>query len=196
VVLFTFVRGVKDPAALKSDLAAVDGAFFFDQHRFLAEAYGKYRERTLELMGLGLVLVFLIVFARYRRLRLTLAAFLPALLAAGCTLGVLGLAGLEANLMHLVALLLVLSMGVDYGIFMVEHRNEPESRSATLLSIVIACLTTVFSFGALALSINPALRALGVSVFVGDVLSLLLAPTALGLLPERDRSLDPASIAP
>jgi predicted exporter len=61
---------------------------------------------------------------------------------------------------------------------------------------VIACLTTVLSFGALALSINPALRALGVAVLVGDVLSLLLAPTALGLLPERDRSLDPASIAP
>jgi predicted exporter len=196
VVLFTFVRGVQDPEALEKDLAAIDGAFFFDQHRFLAGAYGQYRQRTLELMGLGLVIVFLIVLVRYRRLRLTFAAFFPALLAAASTLGVLGLAGLEANLMHLVALLLVLSMGVDYGIFMVEHRSDPESRSATLLSIVIACLTTVLSFGALALSINPALRALGVSVFVGDVLSLLLAPTALGLLPERDRSLDPASIAP
>ena len=196
VVLFTFVRGVKEPEALAKDLSAVSGAFFFDQHRFLADAYREYRQRTLELMGFGLVIVFLIVFARYRRLRLSFAAFFPALLAAASTLGVLGLAGLEANLMHLVALLLVLSMGVDYGIFMVEHRSDPESRSATLLSIAIACLTTVLSFGALALSINPALRALGVAVLVGDVLSLLLAPTALGLLPERDRSLDPASIAP
>jgi predicted exporter len=196
VVLFTFVRGVTDPEALQRDLAAVEGAFFFDQHRFLADAYGKYRRRTLELMAVGLMIVFAIVLARYRRPRLALAAFIPALLAAASTLGVLGLVGLEANLMHLVALLLVLSMGVDYGIFMVEHRSDPESRSATLLSIVIACLTTVLSFGALALSINPALRALGVAVLVGDVLSLLLAPTALGLLSERDRSLDPASIAP
>ncbi len=194
--LYTFVRGVKDPEALAADLAPIEGAFYFDQHRFLAEAYGRYRERTMELMGFGLVIVFLIVLIRYRRMRLTIAAFVPSLLAAASTLGFLGIVGLEANLMHLVALLLVLSMGVDYGIFMVEHRTPGVERSASLLSIVIACLTTVLSFGALALSSNPALRALGVAVFVGDVLALLLAPTALGLLPERDRSLDPTGIDP
>lgn len=187
VALFTFVRGVEDVEGLQADLAPVEGAFFFDQHRFLAGAYGRYRTRALELVAVGLVGVFLIVLLRYRSLRLALAAFLPALVAAGSTLGLLGLLGMEANLMHLVALLLVLSIGVDYGVFMVEHRSHPDSRSATLLSIVVACLTTMLSFGTLAMSINPALRALGVAVGVGVMLALLLAPTALGFFADTGR---------
>lgn len=184
VALFTFVRGVRDVEGLKADLASVEGAFFFDQQTFLTGAYGRYRTRALELVAVGLVGVFLIVLFRYRRLRLALAAFLPALVAAGSTLGLLGLLGMEANLMHLVALLLVLSIGVDYGVFMVEHRSHADVRAATLLSIVVACSTTMLSFGTLAMSSNPALRALGVAVGVGVMLALLLAPTALGFFAE------------
>jgi predicted exporter len=180
VVLLTFIRGVKDREALERSLAQVEDAFFFDQHRFLADAYGRYRRKTMELMVIGLVAVFALVLARYRRLRLSFAAFIPSLIAAASTLGFLGLLGMEANLMHVVALLLVLSMGVDYGIFMVEHRSPGPARDATLVSIAVASLTTVFSFGMLALSDNPALRALGVAVSIGDVVALVLAPTALG----------------
>ena len=182
-IFFTFLRGVKDRGRLQSALDSVEGAVFFDQVGFLAEAYRGYRERSLELVAVGLIGVFLLVLLRYRNLRLALAAFVPALAASAGTLGFLGLLGLEANLMHLVALLLVLSIGVDYGVFMVEHRNS-QARSATLLSIVVACFTTVLSFGVLAMSMNPALRSLGVAVGVGVFLALILAPTALVFFSE------------
>ena len=41
------------------------------------------------------------------------------------------LTGSELNLVHFVALLLVFSMGVDYGIFMAETRSHAGSRAAT-----------------------------------------------------------------
>ena len=190
--LLTFVSGVRDPAAVQARVDAVEGARWFDQNAFMQAAYRGFRTRTLELVGVGLFAVFLLVFVRYRRPGLSLAAFAPALVAAGATLGVLGLLGLEANLLHVVTLLLVLSMGVDYGVFMVEaelHAREggAEDGPATIVSLLTACLSTVASFGVLAMSANPALRAMGLTAAIGVLLSLLLAPTAWILVRRPDR---------
>lgn len=194
VAVLTFVTGVAEPEALAARMDGVDGVRFFDQAEFIASAYRELRRRTLELVGVGLLAVLLLVFVRYRRIGPTLAAFLPALLAAGATLGVLGLLGLEATLLHVVALLLVLSMGVDYGVFMVEAEAH-DSGPATAVSLLVACLSTLASFGVLAASTNPALAAMGLTAAVGVLLSLLLAPTAWLLLVRQkpDEVSPPAS---
>lgn len=179
VAFLTFLEGLGDADKVESSLAGIEGARLFEQHRFLARAYGAYRKRTLQLVALGLVLVFLLVLAYYRNVRLAAAAFAPALIAGLAMLGLAGVLGMTANLMHLVALLLVLSMGVDYGVFMVEHRQSADGRSVTFASITIACATTLLSFGTLAVSDNPALSALGFGVGVGVLIALWLAPTAL-----------------
>ncbi len=184
VAVLTFVHGVAQPEALAARMDGLAGVRFFDQAEFIASAYRELRRRTLELVGAGLLAVLLLVFLRYRRLGPTLAAFLPALLAAGATLGVLGLLGLEATLLHVVALLLVLSMGVDYGVFMVEAEAH-DSGPATAVSLLVACLSTLASFGVLAASTNPALAAMGLTAAIGVLLSLLLAPTAWLLLVRR-----------
>jgi predicted exporter len=51
-----------------------------------------------------------------------------------------------------------------------------------MLSLLLCCLTTVFCFGALALSAHPALRAVGVTTGLGVALSFLLAPVAWAML--------------
>lgn len=198
VALLAFVQGVTDEASFRARVEAIEGVRFFDQNAFLQEAYGTFRTRTLELVVVGLFVVLLLVALRYRKLDLSLAAYLPALLAAGATLGLLGWLGIEANLLHVVTLLLVLSMGVDYGVFMVEaelHRRSGASVKgalddgasvegalddgpATAVSLVVAALSTAASFGVLALSENPALRAMGLTAALGVTLSLLLAPGA------------------
>jgi predicted exporter len=182
--VLTFLRG-GDLETLERRLEGLPGARVFDQAAFLGQTYERFRTRTLELMGLGLVAVFLLVLLRYRDLRLALAAFLPAVLAAATALGGLALAGFSANLMHVTALLLVLSMGVDYGVFMVESRGHPEGPRVTVVSLVVACASTMLSFGLLAMSANPALQALGLVTGIGVGLSLLLAPSAWLLVGPR-----------
>jgi len=184
VAVLSLLRGVEDGAVLRARLGPIAGSHYFDQAEAMATAYAGYRARTLELVLFGLVGVFALVLLRYRRFGVALAAFAPAVLAAGATLGVLALCGVGVGLLHVVALLLVLSMGVDYGVFLAESRDDPEGFTATLLSVVIACLSTVLAFGLLAMSDSPALRAIGVTVGLGVLLSLVLAPAAL-LLGER-----------
>lgn len=188
VAVLTLVGGVRDPVALARRVERVEGARLFDRARFVSRALGSWRRHTLELLVAGLLAVLGLVVVRYRRLRPALAAFCPAVLAAAAALGVLGLFGVDANLMALVGLVLVLSLGVDYGVFVVEQRQSAEALPASLLGIVLASVTTVLSFGLLAASSSPALRALGLVVGVGCALGLVLAPVALVLLEPTARA--------
>jgi predicted exporter len=182
VALVTLLGGVRDVGVLRSHLEGIPGVFLLDQKSFLDEAYGRFRTRTLEMIGVGLGVVFLIVHLRYRRVRLSLAAFLPAILAVAVSLAFLAMLGMPLNLLHLVGVLLVLSMGADYGIFVVESRDDAEELGATLVSLVVAMLSTVLSFGLLGMSTNPALAALGITAGLGTLLSVVFAPAALVLL--------------
>lgn len=188
VILLTFVRGVTDSAQIAARIEGLSGAHYFDQGEYMASAYREFRASTVELVGLGLLFVFFLVFLRYRALRPSLAAFLPAALAAATALGVFGLIGVPGNLLHVVCLLLVLSMGVDYGVFMVEAGTDKgrSHEAPTLVSLVVACASTFASFGVLALSANPALRAMGLTAAIGVFVSLVLAPSAWLLLRKPD----------
>ncbi|MFY0542170.1 hypothetical protein [Nannocystis pusilla] len=181
VAVVTLLRGVADATALQARLADLPQVRYFDQQGMMQAAFGRYRARTLELVVFGLFAVLAMVWVRYRRFGLALAAFAPAVLAAATALSLVALSGVTIGILHVVALLLVLSMGVDYGVFLAESRRDPGGFDATVLSVLLACLSTVLAFGLLAMSQSPALQAIGVTVGLGVLLSLVLAPAALVL---------------
>jgi predicted exporter len=158
-----------------------------DQDQLFRSTTQAVRVRTTEVLLAGLVFILLLVAARYRTLRRTLAATLPALLAAAVTVAVLAVAGKPLNLVALTSLLMVVSMGVDYGVFMAESAtHHPDELPATLMSLLVACLSTVFGFGLLALSSHPALETIGLIAGVGVTASFILAPATLTwLAPKR-----------
>ncbi len=184
----SFLHEVHDPAALADRLAVIPGARFVDQAQMMREANRSYQQRTLELISLGLVGVLLMLVLRYRDARKVLAAYVPSLLSAVVTISILTFAGIGLDLVSLTALLVVVSVGVDYGVFLVDADTEGElDRSAALLSIVVACASTVLGFGLLSLSSYPALHILGLTAVIGVVTSFLLAPSALMLMAGTKR---------
>ena len=184
VAVVTYLRGVRDETEVRAALADLPEATLFDQTAFLNEVYAAFRTRTLEQIALGSVLVVIVLALRYRRWRPTLAAFLPSLLTALLLLSGFALAGVAVNLLHVVSLILVLGMGVDYGIFLVDGAGSRGGVGATLLSLLLSCFTTVFVFGTLSLSSHEALRAMGLTTGAGVLLSFVLAPVSLVLLGE------------
>jgi len=186
----TYLRGVHEEEALRKAIAGIPGAQLFDQRSFLNDIYAGFRVTTLRQIGVGCLLVIAVLLLRYRRLRPALAAFLPSLLTASLVLSLLACFGVEANLLHAVSLVMVMGMGVDYGIFVVDSAHDPRALGATMLSLLLSCLTTVFVFGTLALSSHPALRAMGVTTSLGIALSLVLAPVTLAWLGPRARKGD------
>jgi predicted exporter len=177
---------VRNPEALAARLAPIEGALFLDQSTTLREAYATYQARTVRWLGLGLLGVLLLLALRYRDLRTTLATFVPAVLACGVTLAVLSWLGYPIDMVVLTALLMVVSMGVDYGVFLADAESpSADHRAIALLSVALAAVSTVLGFGLLALSEHPLLSAIGVTSAVGMVASVLLAPAAIVLRGAR-----------
>ena len=82
------------------------------------------------------------------------------------------------QLFHVLALMLLLGIGVDYGIF---FQEEPQRRDATAwLATCLSSLSTILSFGLLSLSRTPALRAFGLTLLVGITTVVLIVPCFAG----------------
>ena len=179
----------QSPEALAARLAQVPDLLFFQQSDLWTEAQLQYQQSTARLLAGGLVAVFLILAARYRDGRRTLIAFLPSVLSATMTVAVLALFGRGVDLISLTALLFVVSMGVDYSVFLVDANDEPDpgSVAAALTGALLAGTSTVVAFSLLALSEHPVVSGLGLTNAVGIATSLLLAPTALLLLRPVER---------
>jgi predicted exporter len=190
VGVVTFLHGVADADALEARLAGEEGVVFLRQSDLFGRANRLYQQSTLELLGAGLLAVLVLLLLRYREPRRALAVFVPATIAAAFTVSVLTFAGRGLDLVTITALLFVVSMGEDYGVFLVDANDETDARhlAAALASVVLACVTTVMDFALLAPSDHPVLGALGITASAGIAACLLLAPTTLFLLrPERSR---------
>jgi predicted exporter len=184
VGFLSLVREVEDPAALAARLDAIEGATYIDHVALMKRAVEDYRRRTVRLLVIGLFAVMAVLAIRYRAPRVVLATIAPAVLAGGVTIAALAALGLKLDLVGLTAVLMVLSIGVDYGVFLAEtDRLHPEGLPATLLGLVVCWASTVIGFGALTLSAHPVMKTIGVVAAVGVTASLLLAPTTLALLP-------------
>jgi predicted exporter len=167
------LRGLHDVHALPLLAAAADGlpgVRWVDKTAEVSALLGRYRVSMAWLLVLGHVLVLLALGRRFGRH--AWRAWLPTALATGLTLAVFGALGQPVQLFHVLALALLLGVGVDYGIFLLEH---PDDGSAWL-AVVIGALSTWLSFGLLALSATPALRAFGLTLLIGLALVAGLAP--------------------
>jgi predicted exporter len=181
VGFITYLHGVEDAAAIGRRLADVEGAVFLRQSDLFNSAQLEYQQSTIALLGWGLLAVLFLLALRYRQASRTLVSFLPSIIAAGVTVSVLTLIGRGLDLISLTALLFVVSMGVDYSVFLVDAYDEPDSKSvvAALCGALLACFSTVVAFGLLAMSDHPVLSNLGLTAAVGIASSLVLAPTML-----------------
>lgn len=101
----------------------------------------------------------------------------PPVLSAAATLVIAMWIYGSLNLFHVLAVILIFCLGLDYSVFFSQSKN---SELATHIGIFISMLSTIGSFGVLALSKTHAVSSFGVSVFIGIGLCYLLAPLAAG----------------
>lgn len=122
----------------------------------------RYRNRVLEsaLAGFGLLAL---VALRLFGVRYAWRALLPSLFGTLGALAAFGWAGIPVTLFTTLAIVLVLGLGVDYGIFLTRSPTDGRTAAAVLFSGV----TTLLSFGLLAASETPALAAFGWTVVYG-----------------------------
>ncbi len=162
--------GVMDVPRLRS---LVPSASIVVPTETIVDLFRGVRIHTVIASLLGLVAIFLLLLARYRSVKKVTIALLPAVLACIATVGTLVVLATPLTILHVMSLLLVVSLGVDFGIFFVDTTSSLEENARTLVSILTASATTILSFGLLGLSASPGLAAIGITVTLGVTYSLV-----------------------
>lgn len=167
------LRGLENPAVMSGIAAAVNtvqGAEWADRIADLSFLLHHYRVLMSWLLLAGAAGVALLLAWRYGREGWR--ALAPTLLAAAFSVAVLGWLGVPLQLFSVLALALLLGVGVDYGIFLLEHPGDGVSWTA----IVLGAASTLLAFGLLALSSTPALHAFGMTMLSGVGAVWVLSP--------------------
>jgi predicted exporter len=168
------LRGSSNAAlpALQQAGAGLDGVQWVDKVGEISSVLGRYRQYMGWVVLCSYVVVFVMLFPRYRGNAWRVLA--PAAVASIATLAILGMTGQDLQLFHVLALMLLLGVGVDYGIFMHEHPRR--SDTTPWLAVGLSAANTILSFGLLGLSKTPALQAFGLTMLIGTASVWILVP--------------------
>jgi predicted exporter len=167
------LRGLNDPSVLPrvADAAqGLEGVRWVDKTREISSLLERYRRLMGGLIVLGYVAVLLLLVARFGRQ--AWRAWVPTALGTLVTLACFGWVGEPLQLFTVLGFMLLLGMGVDYGIFMLEHPGD----NSAWLAVALAGVSTLLSFGLLGLSATPALRSFGLTMLLGEVTIWVLTP--------------------
>ncbi|WAI82235.1 MULTISPECIES: MMPL family transporter [Achromobacter] len=166
------LRGLRNTAALDGITQGLPGVELVDRSGDLNRMFASTRIEAaeLKLLSYGVAAVLLLLTlgraATWRILAVPVAA-------TACALAALGYLGQPLTLFSLFGLLLVSAIGVDYAIFMYER---VAGAAASLVGILLGAVTTLLSFGLLAVSQTPAIANFGMAVALGVGFSLLWSP--------------------
>ena len=135
----------------------------------------------------GSVAVFLLILITFRRLRLALLAVLPTILGLVWAAALLAAFGVSLDLFSVFGVLMLIGIGVDYGIHLV-HRAaaEPDAIDTALARVapsnMVAAGIALLGCGSLVMSTYPPLRSLGIVTVVGLCTCLVTAVLVLPAL--------------
>lgn len=168
--------GVNDPGAIKHIADTAGEQVVYVQTREQSQQMmSRYRQRALQVFAYGAVAIFIVlvigltsVWTAVRVLMVPLSVVLLTMpLIYYLVEGGLGL-------FHLVALLLVIGLGIDYALFFNRLAGNQDEWGSTFPALWKSWLTTVLVFGSLAFSHAVVLQAIGLTVSVGVSLCFIM----------------------
>lgn len=169
--------GVSDEAALSTWLKKhpiADNAYFNlrDTASNLLHLYQK-NAATWILVGLSVMLLILLVFIK--SITVALRMLIAPVLAVIISLGTQVLMGIQLNLFHLLSVLLIIGIGIDYSLFFNRVASDRYDWQQSFHGVMVSALTTIVAFGVLVFSKIPVLTAIGQTVALGVFTCLVLA---------------------
>ena len=153
------------------------GARFIDLKRASRELVVSYRTRAISILAIALGLIVLLLAAQtpLPRAIWSLATMLTSVGSAG--LLVFAFVG-PLDLYHLIGLLLVAGLGLDYALFL-SRPADPRGKRDARHAVWACAASTIGAFGILAFSDIPALKALGATVTIGTSIAIGAARAGL-----------------
>lgn len=173
VLIMTWLGG-HDVGKIKTLVSSMGGVSYISQSDIVNNLAAEYRTQTMEMLWIGACAILLLLLIRFRNLFTAVNILFPAVVSVCVVMAIWGLSGIAMGMLHLIGLLLVVAICVDYAIFF--HENRADNQQLTFQAIVVSSMTTMIAFMSLGFADNPALKAMAWTVAPGVLLGFLLCP--------------------
>ncbi len=127
-------------------------------------------------------LIFFALLISFGRLELTLMSFLPMLISWFIILGMMGLFGIEFNIINIILSTFIFGIGDDFSIFIMDglqskYRTGRQTLDSHKTAIFCSAFTIVVGMGALMFAQHPALQSISLLSVFGMLAVVLVAFT-------------------
>jgi predicted exporter len=145
-----------------------------DLHKSSLDLMINYRNGAIRTIFFASLLIIALLLFEQKEPRRVLWIILTVMASLTVTVVVVTLLHNGLTIIHLVALLLVMGLGLDYALF-VSRKETTLEQSATRHAVVACAITTTLTFGILAGSSIPMLKFIGLTIATGSAASFILA---------------------
>ena len=169
------LHGVTDEAALRQFAATHDDVIYMHLKTAATELVARSISRVKLSMLVCVLIIYLLLWRAFRSPWRPLKVMVPTFSAAIVTAAVLVFFDCPLSVFHLISLMLVVGLGLDYSLFFNRLPDNGDEWNTTFKSLWICGATTILVFGILVVSQTPPLKAIGMTVGIGAALSILFA---------------------
>ncbi|MGI9436988.1 MAG: MMPL family transporter, partial [Geminicoccaceae bacterium] len=138
-----------------------------------AESITTFRNQALVRLMVGIAVIFILLLLVRKDVVVTLRIIIAMVSALALTAGLLSLFGEKFSLFHILASLVVIGVGLDYGLFFSWKTEFADERRRTFHGIAICAVSTTIVFALLALSSISVLRVIGLTVALGTCVTFI-----------------------
>ena len=159
----------------------------FDQAYFANQAAKSINDDFYLILFISSCLIFFVLWLSYGRLELALLSFLPMAVGWLIITGIMGILGVQFNIVNIILSTFIFGMGDDFSIFILEgllhkYKTGHELLNSHKTAIFFSSFTMIVGIGALIFAKHPALHSIALITILGMVAVVLISYTAEPLI--------------
>jgi 1-acyl-sn-glycerol-3-phosphate acyltransferase len=133
------------------------------------------------------LLVLIVLWLTYGRIELTLVSFIPMFLSMIWILGLMGIFGIQFNIINIIISALIFGLGDDYSLYIMdglqqEYKTGKKVLSSYKTSIFLSAITTITGLGVLIFAKHPALKSIAIISIIGICCVVIMAQILIPFL--------------
>lgn len=180
-MVFTSVLMPQEQKKTVNDaVASCPGAVVIDPFYYTSDMVRVLNDDFNVILNISMIFVLIVLLLSFRSIALAVIAFVPMGLSWFVVKGVMGIFGLEFNLINIIIATFIFGIGVDYSIFVMkgllagacgkDDRLLTEHKTAILFSAFVLIVVVA----SLLFAVHPAIKSIGVSTLVGMSATILI----------------------
>lgn len=159
----------------------------FDQAYFANKAAKSINDDFYLILFISSFLIFFVLWLSYGRLELALLSFLPMAVGWLIITGIMGILGVQFNIVNIILSTFIFGMGDDFSIFILEgllhkYKTGRELLNSHKTAIFFSSFTMIVGIGALIFAKHPALHSIALITILGMIAVVLISYVAEPLI--------------